>query len=294
MAQAEMVRAALEPWLSSDSIELVGIDSTGDKRRTGSAPAVEDKKEWIYELEQALVRGEVDCVVHSGKDVPSDLEPQTAIYPVMGRASAEDIMLSKHSYPDGASFQEYFPKHGRVGTSSIRRKAQLLALRPDIEVIECRGNVPTRLEKLYDTESYDALVLAKAALYRLDIEPPAQLLLPSEFIPAVNQGILVAQSLVSRPDVERLLTSIVLNDVLAAFQAERSFVSFLGADCRSALGVKGTVEGSELSLSAMVLSQDGTTVLRDEERGLIGEALNLGQTLALRMIAQGAMGLLRG
>jgi hydroxymethylbilane synthase len=264
LAQAQWVAERLNP-----PAELVPIVTSGDRRR-----AVDDKREWVLELEEALLNGEADLAVHSAKDVPVERPETLTLVAAPPRANPLDALC-------GAASLDDLPEGARVGTSSLRRIAQLRARRPDVEVVEVRGNVDTRLRKLADGE-VDALILAAAGLERLGRADEAGALL--DFVPAAGQGTLMVEARAG--DITAREATAHLHDEAAgaALAAEREVVARLGADCRSAVGVHA--EGARVR--AFVGTVDGSRWIADEVAG--EEAAS---ALASRLLAIGAEELLR-
>jgi hydroxymethylbilane synthase len=258
LAQARWVAARLP-----EQVEIVEVTTAGDLQR-----AAGDKSRWTGALEQALLAGEIDAAVHSAKDVPAELAGGTAIVAVPAREDPRDVLV-------GAASLGALPAGARIGTSALRRRAQLLAARSDIEVVELRGNVDTRLRKLAAGE-VDALVLAAAGLARLgrDDVPIAQLE-GDVFVPAPGQGCLLVQG-----RAEMRLDGVDDPDARAALTAERAVAARLGASCHTAIGVHADPSG----LRAFAGLPDGSEWLVDEAP----EA----DALAERMLAAGAADLL--
>lgn len=280
LAQARTVAKALD-----EDVELVEVVTSGDR---GEATA--DKSRWVTELERALLAGDIDAAVHSAKDVPGELPEGLAIMAVPARADARDAVC-------GADSLDALADGARVGTSSLRRAAQLRGARPDLEVTELRGNVDTRLRKLAEGE-WDAIVLALAGLQRLGREDEAGAVLdPAVFVPAPGQGALAIEG---RAGDTRFAA---LDDELshACLRAERAAASALGADCHSAFGAHATPgtaltgasggrDHSGTSLTAYLGAPDGSASLTDRLQGDDPEAL--GRAVAKRMLAAGARELL--
>jgi hydroxymethylbilane synthase len=260
LAQARWVAERLE-----DETELVTINATGP---------LEDKSRWVSELERALLEDRIDVAVHSAKDVPTELPDGLELVAVPPREDARDAIC-------GAASLQALPPGARVGTSSLRRTAQLRALRPDLQIATVRGNVDTRLRKLAEGQ-YDALVLAAAGLHRLGLEPDGIL---DELIPAAGQGALALEAGSGRAFP-------ALEDAAArqALTAERELVHALGATCNTPVGAHARVLDHELELTAWVGLPDGSTWLRDQLRGAADE---VGETVASRLVATGAAELLR-
>ncbi len=251
LAQARLVAALLD-----EPCELVEITTAGDVDRARG-----DKSRWVGALEQALLAGEIDLAVHSAKDVPGELADGTVIAATPERANPFDVLVGE--------------LRGRVGTSALRRRAQVLALRPDVEVVELRGNVDTRLAKR-EAGEVDALILAAAGLERLG-RPLGTVL---DFIPAPGQGVIAIQARTGSPAAAAALAAdhAVTH---AALEHERAAVRLLGATCHTPVGV--------LAQGARVRGFAG---LPDGSAWLIDEA-GSGEELARRMLAAGAAELLR-
>jgi len=249
-------------------VAIVELTTAGDLQR-----AVGDKSRWTGALERALVAGEIDLAVHSAKDVPAELAGGTRIAAVPSREDPRDVIV-------GAPSLDAVPDGARVGTSALRRRAQLLAVRPDLDVVELRGNVDTRLRKLADGE-VDALVLAAAGLARLGRgDVVAAPLEGGVFVPAPGQGCLLVQS---RSD-EAPADAVDDAPARAALTTERDVAARLGASCQTAIGVHAAGD----ALRAFAGLPDGSEWLLDEvERG-DGAA----ERLADRMLAAGAADLL--
>ena len=270
LAQARSV-AALLP-----EAQLVPIVTSGDRGLRGG-----DKSRWVAELERALLSGEVDLAVHSAKDVPAELADGLELAGAPPRAAAEDVIC-------GAGALSELAPGARVGTSSIRRTAQLRAAREDLEVVALRGNVDTRLRKLEEGE-LDAVVLARAGLQRLEREDAiAAVLDPGRFVPAPGQGTLALQA--RRGDAGVLEAVAVLGDreTLACLLAERALARTLEASCSTPLGALATADGGRLVLRAWVGVPDGSLWAFDELCDDAGDPEGLGREVAARLISAGA------
>ena len=293
--QTHMVIDAIKKIQPEINIEIVELTTTGDFRRDKLNLQVQDKKQWIIELEKAILAEEVDFAVHSGKDVPLNLEIGTAITSVLEREDARDVFISNlHEPVLGSEIPFNFLKLGaKVGTSSKRRKAQLLRLRPDLDVIQCRGNITTRIEKVLDNSEYDAIVIGQAGVNRLEIKKGYYKSLSiSEMVPAVCQGTLVCQFKASQTKIANLLASIVKSPVQIAFEAERALIEELGADCHSSLGVYANILQESLKMISRVCSADGTVVIEGQVEGNYSDIKSLSKLLANDLIEKGALKLL--
>jgi hydroxymethylbilane synthase len=276
LAQARFVAALLEP--SDPGTELVEIVTSGDRHR-----AVEDKREWVTEIEEALSAGEADLAVHSAKDVPVDLPAGFTMAGYPAREEPWDVLC-------GAGSLDELPEGARVGTSSLRRVAALKALRPDLQVAELRGNVDTRLRKLHEG-GYDAIVLALAGLRRLGREDEVGCVL-HEMVPAAGQGALMLECRTDHRAAVGAATRIVDRATLRCVTAERALVRALDADCHTPVGAHATLQpDGRMRLRAFVGRVDGSASLTDElERDgtAPGDADALGEAVAQRLLAAGA------
>lgn len=273
LAQAELVARAL------GGCEVVPIATAGDQ----GAPA-SDKSRWVAELEQALLAEQIDLAVHSAKDLPVELPDGLQLLGAPERSAPEDVLC-------GASALEQLAPGARVGTSSIRRVAQLRAAREDLEVAQLRGNVDTRLAKLGDADQrLDAIVLARAGLRRLAREESAGTSLdPAVFVPAPGQGTLALEGRAGDARVARATREITHGPTLSALLTERELARELGADCHTPLGAWARPENErELRLRAWVGLPDGSAWVRDELTGQAEEGPELARELARRLRSAGA------
>jgi hydroxymethylbilane synthase len=257
-------------------VEVVEITTLGDR-----GAAVSDKSRWVSELERALLDGRIDVAVHSAKDVPTELPDGLELVAIPERAEARDVICG------AAALAELAPG-SRVGTSSLRRAAQVRAVRDDLEVRELRGNVDTRLRKLAAGE-VDALILAAAGLERLGRADEAGGVI-EEFVPAAGQGALALEARSGAIAAERL-AAVSDPEATACVTAERVLVHALGASCNTPVGAHARALGDgRLTLTAWVGLPDGSAWLRDE---VTGGAAEVGMACAERMLAAGAAELLR-
>jgi hydroxymethylbilane synthase len=275
LAQARLVAERLP-----EEAELVTITTSGDRaEREG------DKSRWVAELEDALLRGEIDIAVHSAKDVPGELAGGLAIVAVPERADARDALC-------GAASLDELPAGARVGTSSLRRRALLAAARDDLEIADLRGNVDTRLRRL-EEGAWDAIVLAVAGLERLGrADAVGAALEPADFVPAPGQGCLAVEG---RADDARVLEAVAgLSDheALTCLLAERALVAELGATCRTPVGAHAALGDGELTVRAFIGLPDGSAWLRDEVTGPDDDPVELGRAVAGRLLAAGGAELL--
>jgi len=247
---------------------------------------VGDKARFVRGVEQALLEGEAEIGVHSAKDLPGEMTAGLAIAAVPAREDPADVWIGV-----GDSLDDV-PEGGRVGTASLRRRAQLLAARPDLVVSELHGNVDTRLRKLAEGE-LDAIVLAAAGLRRLGREEEASFPIPAEAMtPAAGQGALVLQA--REDDAASLEAAGAVGDetALRELTAERAAVALLEATCATPIGVHSRVEGEAIAIEAFVGLPDGSEWVRDRVEGAAAEPAAAGTLLAERLLAAGARDLL--
>jgi hydroxymethylbilane synthase len=269
--QAEWVAARLD-----GPVEIVRITTLGDH-----GAGEQDKSRWVSELERALLDGRIDLAVHSAKDVPTELDPGLELVAVPARGDAHDAICGARTLQD-------LPAGARIGTSSVRRQAQIRAVRDDVEVVDLRGNVDTRLRKLADGQ-VDALVLALAGLQRLGRQAEAGGAL-TEVVPAAGQGALALQARTGTLSDE-LLGPVRDPSSMACLAAERTLVHALGASCNTPVGAYAQMgtDPDELELVAWVGLPDGSEWLTDR---VTGPADSVGAVCAERMVAAGASRLL--
>ena len=278
--QAERVGALLRD-AAGVSFELLGMTTEGD-RQTGSAFA--GKGAFVKELETALLEGRADIAVHSMKDVPTTLPEGLAVTTAGARADVRDALVAGE-----ASF-DALPEGARIGSSSLRRRMQLRFARPDLAMMDMRGNVGTRLRKLDDGE-VDALILACAGLDRLGLaDRVSQRLAVDLSLPAPGQGALAVEYRADRGDVLERVTAIVDPLVEKTVRAERALVRALGGDCATPLGAYAETRGSGVALTALLGDESGEHVLRVSENG--DDPTELGERAAAALYAMGAEALL--
>ena len=285
--QAEHVAALLRQERADLAVELVPISTKGDRIQDRSLAAIGGKGLFIKELETALEEQRADIAVHSMKDVPSDVPEGFLIAAVLPRADPRDALLTAQ-----AERVEDLPRAARVGTSSLRRQAQLLALRPDLRIEALRGNVDTRLRRL-DNGELDAIILACAGLIRLGWENRITARLdPRVCLPAVSQGIIGIECRSDDAQARALLQR--LNDpaTQTAMEAERAFAGRLGGSCQSPIAAYATLDAGRLRLDGLVAEPDGSRLLRDSMTGDAKDSRSLGEALADRVLAAGARALL--
>jgi hydroxymethylbilane synthase len=278
LAQARWVAARLP-----DEVELVPITTSGDQGR-GRPVEVSDKSRFVKEIEEALVRGTIDLAVHSAKDVPSELPDGLSIVGVPERADARDALC-------GAASLDELAQGAVVGTGSLRRRAALLAQRPDLDVRDLRGNVDTRLRRLADGD-FEAIVLAQAGLDRLGRGGEGSPLDAGWVVPAPGQGCLALEARAADDAVARAAAQLTDRDALACLTAERAVVRALDATCHTPIGAHCVTVGAGLRLTVFVGLPDGSRWIRDELGGEAADPSALGAAVGERLRAAGAAELL--
>ncbi|HXI48219.1 MAG TPA: hydroxymethylbilane synthase [Steroidobacteraceae bacterium] len=282
--QAEHVAALLREAHPGLQIELVPLLTQGDRIQDRSLAAIGGKGLFIKELEVAIEDLRADIAVHSMKDVPADLPHGLTIGAVLKRADPRDALATT----SGIARLEDLPRGAIVGTSSLRRQAQLYALRPDLSIQSLRGNVDTRIRKL-DAGGMDAIVLACAGLVRLGLESRITARLdPKVCLPAVTQGVIGIECRSNDVHTAGLLQALEDAATRKVMDAERAFAARLGGSCQSPIAAYAELDADRITLRGLVAEPDGSRLLRDTESGSAGNPAALGRQLAERMLAAGA------
>ena len=278
--QAEHVATALRELSEVDSVELVPLSTRGDEILDKSLQKIGGKGLFIKELEVAMQAGIANIAVHSMKDVPADMPAGFCIAAVLERANYADALVGcdLDNLPEGA----------RVGSSSLRRQAQLKLLRPDLTIEPLRGNVKTRLAKL-ENGDFDAIVLAAAGLERLGLEAHiSQLFTPDEMLPAAAQGVIGIECLESNEGLRSILAELNHEPTAQTTAAERAIAKTLQANCQSPVATHAVINDSSMTVTALVAMPDGSQSIRDVVDGAAQDAEHLGERLANRLLELGA------
>lgn len=287
--QTNHVRDQLQTAHNGLAVEIEIIQTTGDKILDVPLSKIGDKGLFTKELDRALLDHRVDLAVHSLKDIPTKLEPGLIIAAIGKREDPSDALIAAPGVPGTL---EQLPKGARVGTSSLRRRAQLKAVRPDLDIVDLRGNLDTRL-KYVQEKKYDAIILAHAGMKRLGVASQAtEVLNLADWLPAVGQG---ALGIICREDdtkTRELLRVLDHAETHAATAAERSLLRELEGGCQIPIAAHAVVSGDSLSLRALVASVDGERMVRGEVSGNRTEAEKLGSSLAHDLLERGARGIL--
>jgi hydroxymethylbilane synthase len=284
--------AGLVERAGGPSCEVIIIKTSGDRMAEAPLSEVGGKRLFVKEIEDALLRGDVDFAVHSCKDLPAVLPDGLTIGAVLPREDPRDVVVLPTATGRPATLDQLRTAMGRqrrVGTSSVRRIAELAGLLPEASFVPIRGNLDTRLRKLDDGSLYDALVLAAAGMRRLGFADRISFALPVEScVPAPGQGAIAIERRVDDPLTREALAAIDDPSAASAIEAERALVAALGGGCQTPIGAVAVPAGDDLSLHAVVVSLDGQHVVRGHGHAPRAEAAALGARVADRLLAEGA------
>lgn len=286
--QAEYIRARLQELHPDLTVELVKFVTQGDKILDTPLAKIGGKGLFVKELEAALLDGRADLAVHSMKDVPMALPEGLTLAVICEREDPLDAFVSNQ-------FEKFadLPQGAKVGTSSLRRKSQILKQRPDLQIIDLRGNVGTRLAKLDDGQ-YDAIILASAGLKRLGLsERIRHCLAPDISLPAVGQGALGLECRAADNEVLSLIQPLLHQETDVCVRAERAFNAYLEGGCQVPIAGYATLQNGQIHIEGRVGSADGQTLLRAELTDEASNAQQLGENLARNLLDQGAGELLK-
>lgn len=287
--QAHHVEALIEAQSGAPAVELVRIKTEGDVRTDVPLWQLGGRAFFTKEIDKAQLNNEIDVAVHSLKDLSTVLDPGIELAAALEREDPRDAVLSR----SGAGLKD-LPRGARVGTSSLRRRAFIARLRPDIELLELRGNVPTRIERMKNGD-HDAIILAAAGLRRLELDQHISELLPlDEFPPAVSQGAIGVCMRTGDAEVGRWLRALDNRASRLATTAERALLRRLEGGCQVPLGAIGSLEGDTLRLYAVVCSLDGKKSIQAKAQisASLENATTLGQQVADELLFQGAASLM--
>lgn len=287
LAQTDWVIGELQRRWPDFQFEVIKITTTGDRVTNAPLSTLAGKGVFVKEIEEALLSRKVDLAVHSMKDLPTEQPEGLRIASIPVRADPRDVL-----YAVGGSRLQDIQPGAHIGTSSLRRSAQLRHLRPDLTLADIRGNVDTRLRKV-DEGQYAATVLAAAGLQRLGLlDHASQVFDPEEFLSAPGQGALGIEVRVDDSTAAELAASVNSAPDYQSVIAERSFLASLGGGCKVPIGAVGRRHGEHLRLYGLVASPDGDVLLRDNLEGPAEAAADLGRDLAERLRNRGAEALL--
>ena len=281
--QANWVKSALNAGNTSIAVELVPIKTRGDKILGVPLAKVGGKGLFVKEIEDALLNGRIDLAVHSMKDMPSEIPDGLCVGAIPEREIPQDVLISKK----GLLLHDLMPG-ARIGTSSLRRSAQLLHARPDLVILPLRGNVDTRLKKL-ETENLDAIILAAAGVIRLGLENRiTEYMDENVMLPAVGQGALCIEIRQNDPEIEPIITSLNHQETWTVVMGERAFLNRLEGGCQVPIAAHGKIEKNTFTLCGLVASVDGATVIKETLSGPEDSSESTGVKLADRLLSMGA------
>ena len=287
LAQTSQVISAVKKVASNLKFEVVSIRTKGDQVHDSGTAGVEGKSIYTQEIEEALSAGKIDIAVHSMKDLTTNLPQELTIAAVPERINPRDVLISRNK----VKFSD-LPGRARLGTSSPRRKSQLLAARGDFEVIDIHGNVSTRLNKL-QTGEFDAIVLAAAGLIRLGLEGNATEYLSTKvMLPAIGQGALAIEVREDDVEIRELLSKVDHEPTRRAVNAERAFAQRLGADCHTPIAAYAKVDSGRLIIDGLVATRNGSILMRSRVSSENASAEKIGQELAEILLSKGAIAVL--
>jgi hydroxymethylbilane synthase len=284
LVQSGQVLAALQKSFPEHRFELVPIKTTGDNILDVSLSKIGDKGLFTKEIEKELLAGSIDMAVHSMKDMPTQLPEGLRIGAATERLNPRDALISKK----GKRLVN-FKEGDTIATGSLRRKAQLLAFNPGLNIVDMRGNVQSRIKKMNDDPAIDATILACAGIERLNMMDIITEIIPEQVItPAVSQGSLAVEVRAGDPEAEALADFLNHPDSMIAISCERAFLAELGGGCQVPIAGLARVSGGTLTLTGMVASVDGTKIYRSSISGSVENFSAVGKDLAQRLLDEGA------
>jgi hydroxymethylbilane synthase len=267
--------------------QIEKISTKGDKITNAPLSRLGGVGLFTKELEVALIKEKIDIAVHSAKDVPTEIHEGLMIGATPKREDPHDALISSNN-----SSLEKLPDNARIGTSSLRRKAQLLAFREDYKILDLRGNLDTRLEKL-ETEDMDAIVVAHAGLLRMNYTGQISQIIPFDImLPAVGQGSLFIEIRRNDTRIQKIVSGIDDEQTGIAIEAERSLLAKLQGGCQVPIGAYAEIHGKEVSIEAIICTLDGDHAIRDRHSGHKDQAAKIGEELAQRMLENGGLKIL--
>ena len=287
MWQTKFVVEQLMAVTDQYEFEIVSLKTKGDKILDVSLAKIGDKGLFTKELEVGLLQGEIDFAVHSMKDMPTVLPEGLQISSLLKRHNPADVLISE-KYDSFAAL----PQGAKVGTSSLRRKAQLLHARPDLDIHDVRGNLQTRMRKMRE-ENFDGIILAAAGVERLDWHDQITEELSYDIcLPAVSQGVIGVETRTDDPEIIALVQLVNNAQTASCVAAERALLKSLEGGCQIPIGAYAQLEGDTVVLQGLVGSLDGKTIIRDEISGPVAQSEQLGRQLAQRLSEQGGQAIL--
>ena len=287
LTQTNFVAEKIKILMPEASVEICIIKTSGDIMEDISLLKMGGKGVFVKEIEDALLSGAIDLAVHSMKDVPTEVPAGLEFVAILQREDVRDILASK----DNRKIEQ-MPRGARIGTGSLRRASQLLAVLPDVVIIPLRGNLDTRLKKI-ETEKLAGVIVAAAGMKRMGLADRITQFLPVEImLPAVGQGALGLELRTGDDELKKNLAKINHAPTYTEITAERSFLRHLGGGCRLPIAALGKLEGDKLSLEGLVADPQGASIIRDKVQGSVFEAEELGKRLAKIILEKGGKKLL--
>ena len=281
--QADCVAGEIHKLLPELNIEIVIIKTTGDKILDVALSKIGDKGLFTREIENSLLSGEIDLAVHSMKDLPSFLAPGLTLGAVLKRENPQDVFISHKNYTLTS-----LPDHASVGTSSLRRIAQLRALRPDLRMVDLRGNVETRLKKMQE-QDLDGIVLAYAGVKRLGFSDQISEIISTDLmLPAVGQGAIAIELRAEDYETYKVIDPINDHHTNLATKSERALLRELEGGCQVPIASLAQIKGDQIYLEGLVASMDGQILIKGVQSGHLDQAVEIGQLLAQSLFARGA------
>lgn len=287
LRQAHWVKSRLEEAHPEIEVVLIHIKTSGDKLDIPLFK-IGGKGLFVKEIEEALQRREVDLAVHSAKDLPATIPEGLALLAFPEREDPRDVLISKERKK-----WEEIPQRARIGTGSLRRRVQLLALRPDLEIVPLRGNLDTRIKKMVSME-LDGVVLAAAGLRRMGWEDQVtEYFSGDQMLPAIGQGVLAVEGRAEDKRIQGLVAPLHHPPTALCIGAERGFLEVLGGGCQVPIAGWAQIEGDTIRLRGLVASTDGRRIIQGERRGQAAESKAMGRALAEELLSRGAGDILR-
>ena len=288
LQQTRLVVDRLNAAWPDMTVEVVEIRTMGDRIQDVPLAKIGDKGLFVKEIEEALLSGRIDWAVHSVKDLPSELPEGLSVGTLAARSDPRDVLVARQ----GLTLST-LPGNAAIGTSSLRRRAQLLHWRPDLSIVPLRGNVDTRLRKL-ETEGLDGIIVAAAGLMRMGWEARISEIIPPEIcLPAVGQGALGVEMRRDNREAQALFRPLTSDVAQATVTAERSFLAHLQGGCQVPIAAWAVAEEERLYLRGMISDVNGLTLLRDERWGVLNAPEQLGEDLAEALLRRGGDAILR-
>lgn len=287
LIQTNWVISELKRFNPEYEFQIEKITTKGDKITDAPLSRLGGVGLFTKELEVALINKKIDIAVHSAKDVPTEIPEGLIIGATPKREDPHDVLISINNAP-----LEKLPDNARIGTSSLRRKAQLLASRPDLKILDLRGNLDTRLKKL-EAEDMDAIILAHAGLIRMKYTGPISQVIPFDImLPAVGQGSLCIEIRKGDARIEKIISGMNDTQTRIAIEAERALLARLQGGCQVPIGAYAHVQKNEVFIEAAICTVEGDHIIRDKQGGPAQQAAKIGDELAQRMLENGGMRIL--